>query len=58
MKSKQLEIQFKEPVFYIKEQMYLFGEKVSPDERMRAIEDAQEEADDLMESDNFKNPDI
>ena len=57
MKSKtgtQLELQFKTPVFYVKEQMYLFGEKVSPDERMQAIDEAQDEAEQLKQSDDFK----
>jgi len=53
-KSLQLLLPFWE---YDNRQMYLFGEKVSPDERMRAIEDAQDEAEQLKQSDDFKTND-
>lgn len=53
MKGRQLNLNFPEPVVYIKEQIYLFGEKVTQEERQRAIEEAQEDAKEIKEHDEF-----
>lgn len=50
---KQLEIIF--PGEYI--QLYLFGQKVTPEERQRAIEEALEEAEELKKHDDFLESD-
>jgi len=48
---RQLELPFKE---YETKQLFLFGDKVSEEERERAIQEAQEEAEEILSFDNLK----